>query len=128
MLLSQTSQTIICVQHGSDSGTYDSEGRFVPQHFEDIFAKYSHSSSRCPFTLGKHDLAALHKGNRNAVDPFGWFATVFEFFAAWWLSDGELEKEELRGIYDVRFILVCLWFYPRIPFLMTFLLMPCLFF
>lgn len=97
-------------KHGSDSGTYDSEGRFAPQHFEDIFSKYG----SCPIPdfarykdsqegqayLRPKNLAALHKGNRNAMDPFGWGAGVFELFAAWWISDGALKKEELRSVYD----------------------------
>lgn len=90
-------------KHGSDTGTYDSEGRFVPQHFEDIFSKYGScpipdiSSQAC---MLPKNLAALHKGNRNAMDPFGWGADIFELFAAWWVSNGALKKEEMRGVYD----------------------------
>lgn len=55
-------------KHGSDSETYDSEGRFRPQQFEDMFAKYAREN--CGYlTLG--ELFDLMKGNRNAVDPFG---------------------------------------------------------
>lgn len=55
-------------QHGSDSGTYDKEGRFVPQAFEDMFAKFDTTNSG---SLSAGELWALIKGNRLAVDPFG---------------------------------------------------------
>ncbi|KAF7981965.1 hypothetical protein HWV62_30771 [Athelia sp. TMB] len=97
-------------KHGCDTGTYDHEGRWVPQHFEDIFSKYDAGltpdlvSTKADPTfsgcLSPRNLAALHKGNRNAMDPFGWGAALFELFAAWWISDGVLKKEEMRGVYD----------------------------
>lgn len=61
-------------KHGSDTGTYDTEGRFVPQKFEDIFAKYA--CSRDYLTLS--DLWRVHKGQRLIMDPIGWFGALFE--------------------------------------------------
>lgn len=56
------------VQHGSDSATFDTEGRFRPQQFEDMFAKYDEEHDG---SLSLRQLFNLMKGNRNAVDPFG---------------------------------------------------------
>lgn len=56
------------MQHGSDSSTYDTEGRFRPQQFEDMFAKYDTDRDG---TLTFRQLRQLMSGNRNAVDPFG---------------------------------------------------------
>ena len=62
-------------KHGSDSMTYDNEGRFRTQQFEDIFAKYDRGSKG---GLDLHDLARMHKGQRMAMDFFGWSATFLE--------------------------------------------------
>lgn len=88
-------------QHGSDSDTYDSEGRYVPQKFEDLFSKYSIAPDRK--TLHWTDLVVVHRGNRNAMDPFGWLAEAFELLALWWLladDEGYVHKHEVRGVYD----------------------------
>jgi peroxygenase len=61
-------------KHGSDSGTYDSEGRFVPQKFEDTFSKYA--DDRDYVTL--KDVWNLLKGQRVLFDPFGWVAGILE--------------------------------------------------
>lgn len=61
-------------KHGSDSGTYDSEGRFVPQKFEDMFSKYA--DDRDYVTL--KDVWNLLKGQRVLFDPFGWVAVILE--------------------------------------------------
>lgn len=62
-------------KHGSDSGTYDNEGRYTPQKFEDIFAKYA-SGDKKGITL--IEIFRFMKGQRVVLDPFGWFAAIFE--------------------------------------------------
>ncbi|KAI0120991.1 Caleosin related protein-domain-containing protein [Xylariales sp. AK1849] len=86
-------------KHGSDTGTYDTEGRFVPQKFEDIFAKYA--GGRDYLTLS--DVQLLLKGQRLIMDPIGWFGALFEWGATYlmlWPDDGRMMKEDIRGIYD----------------------------
>ncbi|KAF1348745.1 Caleosin related protein-domain-containing protein [Delphinella strobiligena] len=87
-------------KHGSDSMTYDSEGRFRPQNFEDIFAKYDRGHKG---GLDLHDLARMLKGQRMAMDLFGWSAALFEWLAVYlllWPDDGVMRKEDIRRIFD----------------------------
>jgi len=86
-------------KHGSDSETYDTEGRFRPQQFEDMFAKYDKSGEGA---LTLKELFQLMHGNRNAADPYGWGAAFFEFGTTWLLiqKNGRCYKEDLRGVYD----------------------------
>ncbi|KAL2256688.1 hypothetical protein VTK26DRAFT_1304 [Humicola hyalothermophila] len=86
-------------KHGSDSGTYDREGRFVPQAFEDMFSKWDTSRSG---SLSAGELWNMIRGNRLAADPYGWGAAFFEFGTTWLLvqKDGHVSKEDLRQIYD----------------------------
>lgn len=62
-------------KHGSDTGAYDAEGRFQPQKFEDVFAKYA-PGGRDYLTLG--DIWDLTKGQRCIADPVGWGGALFE--------------------------------------------------
>jgi len=64
-------------KHGSDSGIFDNEGRFVSSRFEDMFTKYATSCT--PDTLTFKDLFRLISGQRDAMDPYGLFAAVFEW-------------------------------------------------
>ncbi|KAL2132945.1 hypothetical protein VTI74DRAFT_3135 [Chaetomium olivicolor] len=86
-------------KHGSDSGTYDREGRFVPQAFEDMFSKWDKNNSG---SLSACELWSMIKGHRLAVDPYGWGAAIFEFGTTWLLlqKDGHVSKEDLRQTYD----------------------------
>ncbi|KAI1297559.1 hypothetical protein EDD11_007032 [Mortierella claussenii] len=87
-------------KHGSDSGTYDNEGRFVSQHFEDIFSKYAPPGQD---GLTINDVWNLLKGQRVIMDPIGWFGAFFEWMATYlllWPEDGVMKKEDIRRIYD----------------------------
>ncbi|KAK0714184.1 Caleosin related protein-domain-containing protein [Lasiosphaeria miniovina] len=86
-------------KHGSDSGTFDNEGRFCPQMFENMFSKWDTDGDG---TLSAGQLLNMIAGHRLAVDPFGWFAGVFEFGSTWLLvqKDGRVSKEDLRQTYD----------------------------
>ncbi|KAF5538424.1 het-E-1 heterokaryon incompatibility protein [Fusarium napiforme] len=86
-------------KHGSDTGTYDTEGRFVPQKFEDMFSKYA--EGRDYLTIW--DVMNLMKGQRLIADPIGWGGAFFEWLATYillWPDDGRMMKEDIRGIYD----------------------------
>jgi len=88
-------------KHGSDSGTYDHEGRFVPENFEQIFSKFAkRDSSGTTMTSG--ELFDFIKAQRNVVDPFGWFAMYFEWLTAYLLigRNGKMNKEDVRGMFD----------------------------
>jgi peroxygenase len=62
-------------KHGSDSMSFDNEGRFSPQKYEDLFAKYDKGNKG---GLDWSDLLRFHKGQRMTMDFFGWSAVFFE--------------------------------------------------
>jgi peroxygenase len=62
-------------KHGSDSGTYDNEGRFIPQKFEDIFEKYAGGDKK---GITIWEVGNYFKGQRLVMDPFGWGGAIFE--------------------------------------------------
>lgn len=87
-------------KHGSDSMTYDNEGRFRPQQFEDFFAKYDRDRKG---GLDKGDLWRAFRGQMLIFDLFGWSAAFLEWVAVYlllWPADGVLRKEEVRAIFD----------------------------
>lgn len=87
-------------KHGSDSETYDTEGNYVPQKFEETFSKYAKTRKDA---LNAHDILGMLKGNRNVLDPTGWTAAALEWYALWWIAkdeEGFLTKERARQNFD----------------------------
>lgn len=86
-------------KHGSDTGTYDNEGRYIPQKFEEIFAKYAKDKDSLTFW----EAIDMMHGQRVVADPFGWGAAAFEWLATYlllWPEDGKMKKEDIRRVYD----------------------------
>ncbi|KAI8993756.1 Caleosin related protein-domain-containing protein [Gaertneriomyces semiglobifer] len=55
-------------KHGSDSGTYDTEGRYTPQKFEELFSKYDKDNKG---GLNLREMWEMTLQIRNTFDFFG---------------------------------------------------------
>ncbi|KAK6614806.1 hypothetical protein H4I96_01127 [Botrytis cinerea] len=87
-------------KHGNNSGTFDHEGRFIPQHFEEIFSKYA---GRDKQDITKGEIFEYVKSQKNVLDVVGWAAAFLEWSATWHLlspKDGKMKKDDIRRIYD----------------------------
>ncbi|KAJ1698859.1 hypothetical protein LUZ63_007371 [Rhynchospora breviuscula] len=87
--------------HRSHSGSYDKEGRFVPEKFEEAFAKYGKTK---PNALTLLEIDQLIKGNREPNDPMGPLSETVEwkllYIAARDKKDGFLYKDTARGAFN----------------------------
>lgn len=87
-------------KHGSDSDSFDDEGRFVPLKFEEIFRKYTPPPHQ---SISKREIMHYMKGQWNIMDPIGWGGSIFEWSATYlflWPEDGRMKKEDVRRVYD----------------------------
>lgn len=90
-------------KHGSDSETFDTEGRFVPEKFEEAFSKYGGKKN----ALTLEEINHMVKGNANIMDPTGWVAEWLEWNVSYYLAAKDtpnygkiLTKDDARGIID----------------------------
>jgi len=89
-------------KHGSDTGTYDTEGRYIPQKFEDFWSKYGKMYGG-QVGMTKRDLWHAVSGNRLYGDLIGTFGEMFEWTATYimlWPKDGIVRKEAARRVFD----------------------------
>jgi len=90
-------------KHGSDTEVYDTEGRFVPAKFEEIFNKYAKIRSDA---MTYDEIIRMTDALRNVNDPYGWSAAKLEWGFTFWLvkdEQGFASKEKIRGVYDGSF-------------------------
>ncbi|XP_027362460.1 probable peroxygenase 4 [Abrus precatorius] len=93
-------KNIQLAKHGSDTGVYDTEGRFNPSKFEEIFTKHAHTH---PNALTYDELKEMIKANREPKDFKGRIGSLVEWKVLYKLAkdkNGLLPKQTILGVYD----------------------------
>ncbi|XP_057445493.1 probable peroxygenase 4 [Lotus japonicus] len=93
-------KNIKLAKHRSDTGVYDTEGRFVPSKFEEIFNKHANTH---PNALTYGELKEMTKANREPKDLTGWIFSLVEWKVLYKLAKDKndlVQKETIRGVYD----------------------------
>ena len=62
---------------------YDTEGRFVPEKFEELFTKFNKQDRG---GMDFQEMWELSEANRNVLDPTGWTAEKLEWWATWFIA------------------------------------------
>ncbi|KAL6635084.1 hypothetical protein ACP70R_027755 [Stipagrostis hirtigluma subsp. patula] len=86
--------------HGSDTGSYDAEGMFVPEKFDEIFAKHAKT---VPNALTSDEIDEMLRANREPGNYKGWAGAEAEWKILYSLAadqNGLLHKEDVRDVYD----------------------------
>ncbi|CAG8433870.1 7007_t:CDS:2 [Diversispora eburnea] len=89
-------------KHGNDTETLDTEGRFVPEKFEEILTKFDREGKG---GLSFSDIVRMINVNYNIFDFFGYYSSWIEWIGVYLLcaENGVVDKEKIRGIYDVLY-------------------------
>ncbi|KAF3331545.1 putative peroxygenase 4 [Carex littledalei] len=87
-------------KHGSDTDAYDSDGKFVPEKFEEIFTTYAKTN---PNALSSQELENMLQGNQEPGDVKGRVGSRAEWMLLYNLAkdeDGFLQKDTVKSVYD----------------------------
>ncbi|XP_078160418.1 putative peroxygenase 4 isoform X3 [Carex rostrata] len=87
-------------KHGSDTDAYDSDGKFVPEKFEQIFTKYAKTN---PNALSSQELDDMLQANQEPGDVKGCAGSTAEWKLLYSLAkdkDGFLQKDTVKSVYD----------------------------